>query len=210
MCHAQGWRTNCSYCHGGTDNNGGAPPADIDGATDSNLQTVGAHTEHVAGSTHLAYDCTACHRDVTTLLTPGHMFDNTPGISEVDLSLGLSPNGSYATPGCNNLYCHGNGQSNSSIADFTSIITACDTCHPFMQSSENDWDTMSGRHTKHMKSNIDCYECHGTVLDSNNQVQNADLHVNGTIENDYPTSDVVYQNGRCDGSCHGDTHNNNW
>ena len=80
-CHMPGWRNNCTYCHGGDLEPSGAPPEDIYGNSDTSAFGVGAHTEHVSATTHAAYACTECHASVTDVLSPGHLFDGSPGSS---------------------------------------------------------------------------------------------------------------------------------
>ena len=130
-CHQAGWRTNCRYCHGGTDNQTGAPPVDLAGNAASSSVTVGTHTAHVSRVSHPAYACGVCHNAVTDVLTAGHMFDGTPGVSEVLFGGGPSPAGQYARPACNNLYCHGNGRTNGTAASFAAGTRYnCESCHP--------------------------------------------------------------------------------
>lgn len=94
-CHAEGWRTDCTFCHGGTDNTTGAPPTDIDNAT-SDL-SFAEHTVHVEETIHAPFACMQCHVEPTDVLSVGHLFvgDTTSGVAEMDFSAGLSSAGSY-------------------------------------------------------------------------------------------------------------------
>ncbi|MBI5544180.1 MAG: CxxxxCH/CxxCH domain-containing protein, partial [Deltaproteobacteria bacterium] len=53
QCHAT-WKTNCTFCHGGTDNQTGAPPEDVAGLTATSEPTVGAHSAHVMASSGMS------------------------------------------------------------------------------------------------------------------------------------------------------------
>src|SRR5512137_567672 len=64
----------CTYCHGGVDNQTGAPPKDLRGQTATTARGVGAHTAHVqAGPVAGAFGCVQCHPEVTELTTPTHL-----------------------------------------------------------------------------------------------------------------------------------------
>jgi len=199
-CHEAGWRTNCTFCHGGTDNQSGAPPVDLDGSTDTGLQTVGAHTQHVAGGNHMTYDCGQCHVKPTDVLSPGHVFDNTPGQAEVDFSDGLSSSGSYDDPGCSTLYCHGDGQhDNGSMADFTQSINSCSACHGVPPNT--------GQHQRHVNMGYECQRCHADVAGDGNTITGPDLHVNGEKNvNLQGGGNWDSTSGSCDPGCHGSKH----
>ena len=166
-CHEAGWRTRCSFCHGGVT---GAPPPDLLGRTATTVQGVGSHTEHGSRTTHPAYPCTACHSAVTDVLTPGHIFDSTPGKAEVVFSGGLSPAGQYAAPGCGNLYCHGSGLANGAASSFVpGTPLDCQSCHPTAG--------LSSSHSRHAA--LGCQTCHFTVAGNSLAIKNPDLHVDG-------------------------------
>ena len=60
QCHGGGI-AGCTGCHGGTDNQTGAPPAGLRGETTPDQLAVGAHTAHVDGGTLAdAFACDAC------------------------------------------------------------------------------------------------------------------------------------------------------
>ena len=97
-CHPAGWRTSCTFCHGGLNGDvDGLPPEDIDNETDEALISFGAHPEHAdpGGIGHPAYSCDQCHVLPGGALAAGHAIDDTPGVAEVDLSGGLSWEGGY-------------------------------------------------------------------------------------------------------------------
>ncbi len=197
-CHQAGWRTNCTFCHGGTDNQTGAPPVDLDGNTDSTVATVGAHTEHVDGANHMKYDCNQCHVKPTDVLSPGHIFDDTPGEAEVDLSNGLSNQGVFDGTGCSSLYCHGDGRNhNGSMASFTATIDTCDACH--------EVPPPTGKHRFHINMVwITCKNCHNSVASNNSTISGPDLHVNGQHDIDFSLGGTYDPNTRsCNPTCHG-------
>ncbi len=176
-CHS-GWKTSCDFCHGGDDNTTGAPPAAVGGGTARSLLSVGAHTDHVeARPTHGAWTCGECHTDPSSALSPGHV-DGDGGRAEVVFS-SLNPAANYDGGGtCSSLYCHGDGRGNNGSEGWTGNPTlACDSCHP------DDGNGMSGKHKKHVvDKNIDCYECHLTVVNASMDIIAPSLHVNGINE----------------------------
>jgi len=181
-CHTAGWRTNCTFCHGGTDNQTGAPPRDIDqNATTASL-TFPAHTAHVTkNAMHGAFDCTQCHAKPSDALTPNHWFDATPGHAEVTFATSLSLNGTYnaATGTCSAMYCHGNGTGNNgTIAkNVAGPLTCAGYCHK---------TPATGKHGTHRGEGFGCYTCHGGTVNNNGgttvdnyTIADATLHVNG-------------------------------
>jgi predicted CxxxxCH...CXXCH cytochrome family protein len=172
-CHQAGWRTDCVYCHGGTDNFFGAPPRDLSGRVETTYLGVGSHTEHGSRTTHPAYPCATCHPPVSDVLTPGHMFDATPGQAEVDMSGGISQAGQYSRPACSSVYCHGSGLANGSAASFVpGTPYRCATCHPSTG--------LSSTHSFHLA--YSCDACHATVVSGSITIIDANLHVNGVRE----------------------------
>jgi len=209
-CHP-GWQTDCTFCHAGTDNMTGAPPAAVDGRTGRNTVAVGAHTEHVgATSMHIAWDCTRCHNPTpTSALSPGHI--DGDGQAEVIFDA-LNPVATYDpfTGVCANLYCHGNGSSRLGTADWaTNPTLQCDSCHAYQGSPQSDLRAMSGEHEKHVRGEgYACSECHATVVDSAGNISGLPLHVNGLREvslrrgGSYtPRSGTTPPS--CDPACHG-------
>ncbi len=204
-CHDNGWRTNCTFCHGGVDNQTGAPPQSIDGATDAAAGAFPAHGFHVTGNGHALITCVGCHVTPTEVTSPGHMFDDTPGKAEVDLSGGLSPNGKFASMTCSSLYCHGNGQGDNGSVPLNKSDIGCASCHPGPKSSSVALGAMTGRHSMHVKEGVGCYECHSEVFNSQYQPVDGTLHVNG--EPNYKLPNGITYNGKgCTGICHGEYH----
>lgn len=199
-CHEAGWRTNCTFCHGGTDNATGAPPQGLDDL-DSPL-TFPAHSKHVEQTIHGAYDCSQCHKKPTDVLSEGHLFDSTPGKAEIDFSGGLNKSGTFASGSCSSLYCHGNGRVDNGVATVNDAPKTCSSCHP---SGTTGINAMSGKHALHVYEGISCWECHQGVLASNGTFVDPTLHVNG-VKNPQLPAGITYTGGSCSGTCHGKGH----
>ncbi|MEN0063486.1 MAG: hypothetical protein AAGA48_15145 [Myxococcota bacterium] len=206
-CHEPGWRTNCTYCHGGVDNVTGAPPEDIDNSPVS--LAFAPHTTHVTGGvaySHPAYGCSSCHAQRIDVLTPGHIFDDvTPGYGELDYTGGLSPVATYLGGTCANVYCHGSGRFDDGFVSVGDPMY-CYSCHPDgLQSQLADWQQMSGRHAFHMtEAEAQCYECHPQTTDAEQAIVNGDYHVDG-IKQVQPNG-ITYVGGTCTGVCHEHEH----
>lgn len=204
-CHIAGWRTDCIFCHGGTETSTGAPPMDIDGETAR--ITFPEHTSHVTEGVHAAWDCTQCHVKPTDVLSVSHFLtgDETACAAEVVFLDGLSPAASYSTTGsCSNLYCHGNGQSSTSTATAQSGSEyGCDGCHG---GEENSWRGLSGKHPSH-RGHVTCGDCHKDTVSGTDTIIGPDYHVNGTKDVRLPES-MTRNNNTCNGTCHDESHNN--
>jgi predicted CxxxxCH...CXXCH cytochrome family protein len=203
------WRTDCVFCHGGVDNLLGSPPRDLAGVV-ANISFPG-HTSHVTVGIAGGFDCVQCHVKAVDVLSPGHAFDDTKGVAEVDLAGGLSPQGTYNGAGtCSNLYCHGNGRGNNGSAVDGAAPMQCDSCHPGMGSSENAWGSMSGEHRKHLQENFDCGECHLEVTSDGMSIQDPLQHVDGINQVQLANTGITYNGStrRCAGGCHGKSHDN--
>ncbi len=205
-CHTDGWRSNCTFCHGGESDESGAPPRDLSGEVAPAELTFSPHPEHIAGARHLALDCSSCHRKPEGPLSPGHVFDDTPGRSEVDFSAGLSTTGSYEGEGrCSNLYCHGNGQSPGAIEHTAGALT-CNDCHAGPDTGRDRWETMSGEHEEHLREGIDCEACHAGTVDSSARILGTELHVNGVADVQINMGTISRTGETCSGECHGQAH----
>ena len=208
-CHSDGWRSNCIFCHGADDNLTGAPPRDLGALPMSISQAFLAHTAHVTEGISRAYDCTACHLEPSDVLSMEHAFDDTAGRAEVHFGLGLSAMGSYDGAGsCSSLYCHGSGQGHDGSAIDGSPPLQCNSCHAGMASSEGAWETMSGKHRKHLQEGVDCGACHADVTGDGQSIQSPLLHVDGANQVRFSVAGFTYSpgTGRCSGSCHDESH----
>lgn len=200
-CHATTWRTDCTFCHGGTDNTTGAPPVDIDNLTTS--LSFPEHTSHTERTTHPEWDCVQCHVTPEDALSVGHLFvgDSSAGVAEVDFSGGLSSAGTYGS-GCT-VYCHGSGQRGSSGSVTSGASNSCHLCHGDATNARG----LTGAHADHAEEGVSCGDCHSTVASGNSTISNPDKHVDGNIDLAMPSA-VTWNSGTCSGSCHGEGHNN--
>lgn len=196
QCHAA-WKTSCTYCHGGTDNGTGAPPAGLNGEAARSTLAVGAHTKHLSVSaSHVAWACSACHVVPTSAMSPGHL-DN--GRAEVDFD-GFNPTAAYnyTTGACSNMYCHGNGVTSAGTGTWTSTTAfTCSRCHGMAPNT--------GEHPKHVADKgYLCSECHANVVGSTS-ISDKVHHIDGTVDVNVTGWDAG--TGRCTLTCHGETHN---
>ncbi len=212
-CHQQGWRTNCTFCHG-SGTGLGSPPRDLDGQTDPAKISFPGHLAHISGRIAPAFDCVQCHKKPTDVLSAYHAFDSSPRRGENSLQGGLSPLGIYdpTTKTCTNLYCHGNGRNSvGMMAVATKGPLVCSSCHPDITTTAK-WAMMSGAHNHHLtKAGINCTHCHfGTVATDPSVVSGKDLHLNGKPDPIFSadSGDTVYTAAtkKCTGTCHGKNH----
>jgi predicted CxxxxCH...CXXCH cytochrome family protein len=168
----------CDSCHG----SGGysAPPVDLDGNTERTYVGVGAHREHLAQSPwRREINCSNCHVVPVAVNEPTHIDgDDT---AEVPFDA-LNPVGTVDLPtgDCSNLYCHGNGRENNGALSWVAQTPMqCDSCHQMPAAGGNAQD-MSGEHHEHIKTRqLNCVECHNTVIDAAAAIINAQLHIDG-------------------------------
>lgn len=193
-CHGAGWETTCTFCHGGVETPNGAPPEDIDNETDPTAISFPPHSEHVAGTRHLTYDCVQCHDKPTDALSSGHLFeDSTPGAAEIRFDGGIAVGGTKDAQTCT-VYCHGNGRGDPGAIEIGATGLGCEDCHAF--------GGLGGRHEKHLDEGLDCEECHPDVTGL--QITDPGLHVDGTVQIELPPS--MNYTSTCNGSCHGEDH----
>jgi predicted CxxxxCH...CXXCH cytochrome family protein len=207
-CHAAGWQTTCTFCHGGELDPTGAPPEDIDDATGE--ISFPAHPKHVGETIHAAWDCTECHAKPTSALTPGHLFDDdSPAAAEVVFDGGLSAGGAYdGNGGCSNLYCHGDGRRNGAVT--ASATRTCHLCHPDRTSGEGALEGMSGDHEDHVDEGVACAECHPDVVSLQDTIVAPERHVDGAVAVRLPQG-MTQVGSTCTGTCHGEAHDGrNW
>jgi predicted CxxxxCH...CXXCH cytochrome family protein len=204
-CHKiKTWLTSCTYCHGGTDNQTGAPPEDVAGKTATTVPGVGRHSSHAAdGASHVAFSCAMCHgKTYTSALDPGHL-----GLAPADIAFtGLAKGSSYSftTYWCSNVYCHGNGKPGSSgkALWIGSLSGGCSACHD--DQTAGSGTTLSGKHKKHLvDKGLKCNDCHQCVVNGSNQIISKAKHVNGTIDICAPTWNASQKSCSSPGSnCH--------
>jgi predicted CxxxxCH...CXXCH cytochrome family protein len=200
-CHPSGWRTDCTFCHGGVDDQTGAPPEDMDDA--STGVSFPEHATHLDGDSHHSWSCEQCHVEHAGIFDAGHIFDgdDTPAVAEVTMAGGLSAQGSYAgSGGCSNLYCHGDGERRGDAQSGQS--TDCGDCHGDARSPRQ----LSGRHDDHMDEGLHCEDCHGDTVSGDDRIVGPQEHVDGEV--DVVIRDLNYNGRTCDGTCHNERHSN--
>ena len=98
----------CTRCHGGGDNQTGAPPVSVRGRRETTVPGVGAHTAHVMGGALAeALECSECH-PAPRLGSTQHMDSRV----EVIFGARATTGGAAATfdasrATCSDVYCHG-------------------------------------------------------------------------------------------------------
>lgn len=234
VCHGSDWRggkvgvscidchlasgTACIRCHGGLDNNTGAPPYGLSGPNDDTSAAIGAHTAHMEGDSFSdGVTCDACHRVPAFVLDSLHVLEpggGTDSIAEItwhgfaDSLGGASWN--RATRECSNTYCHGNftGGDSTNVPGWNDASVACGSCH----SVTTDPASLGWKHEFHIAwASLKCGDCHATVVDTLDQIIGLDLHVNGvvdTLRRDSTVCDACHGAGpvACV-TCHGGTDN---
>ncbi len=201
-CHAEGWRTDCTYCHGGGDNGTGAPPEDID--DQSTALSFAPHTAHVEDTDlHDAFACLQCHRTPDEALSTGHFLvgDDSPGVAETDLGDGLASRAEWNGTGCSNNYCHGDGTGHNGSVDATDSVGGCNDCHDASGNGRH----LSGRHEDHLEEGVSCTDCHGDTVSSATRIEDPSLHVDGEVQVTLPAG-MTRAGNECTGACHGENH----
>lgn len=199
QCHRPGGPgsdfATCTGCHGGTDNQTGAPPRPTWANADP--LALGAHTSHLAGTHALAlpFDCTACHLKPGSVLASGHAdgavtVTGYTGADPALLAAATDPGWSRTGGGCASAYCHGatlQGGSNRAPS-WTTVDgsqAACGTCHAI--------PPPTGLHPDHVAggawyANANCSHCHAGIATgsayappvTNGAIVGPALHVNGS------------------------------
>ncbi|MFQ6092250.1 MAG: CxxxxCH/CxxCH domain-containing protein [bacterium] len=201
LCHGAqttpDWSTGgtltCVSCHGGADNETGAPPPDLNGHTAASFKGVGAHTPHVTeGDLRTALECTECHRKPSELSDPGHIDAH---LLPAEIAWGPLAQTLNATPNwdgsstCTDVYCHGNfafskeASENPWVYQDSLIVgnnyspswikvgageAGCGTCHGLPPQGHIPQTT--------------CSNCHRSVVDENNLIIDKTKHINGQID----------------------------
>ncbi|NIO27684.1 MAG: CxxxxCH/CxxCH domain-containing protein [Candidatus Latescibacteria bacterium] len=206
VCHGSGPEV-CVGCHGGVDNLTGAPPLGLRGETSADQLAVGAHTLHMEGGTLAdAFACSDCHKVPSSLIDDGHL--GLDSIAEMTFSPLAGPSASWtrSTATCSSIYCHGSfaGGNMSNSPVWTGFDQAdCGSCHD-VGSNPN---SLSGQHRDHIQEeNLDCIECHVSVVSRQLSIIDKKLHVDG-LKTVAFLKGGTYQSGSCSGlnstSCHG-------
>lgn len=178
----------CILCHGGKDNNTGAPPPDLNGRSDPSLVTVGSHTIYLKKTeSHRAFGCPECHVTPKEVGDPGHM--DTPRPAEVIFGSlaktdGSSPVWDRVSETCQNVYCHGaslgGAGGSGTVPSWTHPKAAtCGTCHDTDRNDTTPNSVISsGGHSTHIAANsgpkLTCPDCHTSV--------SSFTHVDGKVD----------------------------
>lgn len=203
------WRTDCVFCHGGVENQSGAPPKNLDGTLVSAGSAFPVHDAHVGTLLTEPLDCVECHVKAVDVLSVGHVFDDTPGLAEVDLGGGRSPQGSYdSATGCASLYCHGDGQGDNGSLGANEPPMTCESCHAGSGSASADLSEMTGLHGFHVASGAGCQDCHESTTSDGFTISTPSLHINGQRDLQFSAAGFTYDQGTqsCTGTCHGYPH----
>lgn len=208
----------CITCHGGQDNNTGAPPFGLRDETDDTTVAVGAHTTHLSGTPRSAIvECRSCHLVPGNMLEPYHLdlgSGTLDSIAEITWQ-GFADSGGAVwdrtARSCSGTYCHGNfnGGYHSNSPEWTAPGQAeCGSCH---DGGANPAD-LGLVHQIHLTpSGLVCADCHAEVVDSSLTIVMPSLHVNGVTNvstPDQPRCDECHGTGSdaCT-HCHGGVHN---
>lgn len=175
----------CTMCHGGTNNQTGAPPKATWGNAADPIR-VGAHTSHVTASAiSPAFACSACHVTPADAFAPGHITSATS--AEVvfgGIAIGRNvpaPTWSRASATCSSTYCHGATMVGGSTPDWTKVNQGqadCGTCHGVPPPAPHpSVDVTLGL--------ARCSTCHPLTIAPNGVMIRPDqggAHLNGTLE----------------------------
>ncbi|WP_242394218.1 CxxxxCH/CxxCH domain c-type cytochrome [Anaeromyxobacter oryzisoli] len=159
---------NCTGCHGGKDNQTGAPPFDRNGSATS--PAVGAHTKHV----QFGVACNSCHVVPDSANTPGHIEGKPARVVFGGLATanGATPSYDPATMTCSSTYCHGatlNGGKETTQTWDGQILQGCQSCHGYPPGGGHPTDS-------------NCVGCHPTTVNTDNSLKAGGTHLNGTID----------------------------
>ncbi len=207
-CHGTG-PDRCTVCHGGNDNQTGAPPQGLRGETATSAVAVGAHTGHVEVSDIAnAFDCNLCHTKPATVIAPGHLaVDSLAEITWHGIS-GTSGVWNRTSKTCVSTYCHGNfpggKTANAPIWTGTGQAT-CGSCHDVGTSPS----ALGGEHDKHVREEgFPCQRCHASTVSTTLTITGKALHINGANNVNFFPNTGSYSNGTCSdpAGCHGNEH----
>ncbi len=145
------------------------------GMCHNNPQTYTSHNRHTVD---YSYTCSQCHKD-RGYNTAYHI----NGARDVNFD-SFNPSGSYSSPNCSNLYCHGNftGGNNASPAWGGTVVCAAG-CHnnPHTYTTHN-------KHTS-LPYSYACSTCHF------NRGYATSYHLNGTKEVNFNPGGLATRNG---------------
>ncbi|MBI2503014.1 MAG: CxxxxCH/CxxCH domain-containing protein [Candidatus Latescibacteria bacterium] len=178
-CHA-GTPESCTTCHGSSE--GIAPPEDTQGNRETSFYGVGAHQAHLGqGSLSAALNCIDCHHFPQGFADPAHI----DGDGRAELSFGARASANGSVPAydpqantCAGTYCHSGGKMGSQAVPVWTEVgsgqAACGTCHGLPPAQETGHPPVVAPLT--------CATCHSRVVDADNIIIDATLHLNGQTD----------------------------
>ncbi|SYZ74750.1 hypothetical protein TRIP_C90378 [Candidatus Zixiibacteriota bacterium] len=211
-CHGQG-ANQCVYCHGGVDNQTGAPPKGLRGEIATTTLAVGTHTVHLEGRVISdGIPCASCHIVPATVTSPGHY--DVDSVAEITWGGFSNLNGGAAwdrnSAACASTYCHGNFSGGISTTPHwdTNEQATCGSCHDIGSNPA----ALLGRHQQHVtEESIACYQCHAATVNSSNAITGPGAHIDGVFTVSFWNGQGSYNNTthQCSGpgGCHG---SENW
>lgn len=194
-CHQNsGGPENCRTCHGSNEHSN--PPKALNGDTLVSSIGVGVHMSHLYSTYGSALACQDCHRDINGFDDPNHIGANPDGIAEIVFgtraydTLGgpIRPNPTWDrnTATCSSVYCHGTfkeGNVNAVGIWTNKGSVTCGTCHG-NPNTGNPTPQVNGVITPphySFMTQASCYVCHSTVINSQGNFVNKELHINGEV-----------------------------
>jgi predicted CxxxxCH...CXXCH cytochrome family protein len=186
----------CTRCHGGQDNDTGAPPFDLRG--DPVSAAVGRHTAHL----DRGVACVTCHPERPSVGTPGHLDGRVDVVfSGIAARAAGAPEPIFErqTGTCSAVYCHGATLQGGSVPapSWTATSVACGSCHGLPPAT--------GRHpgsfAPHAFMGTNCAFCHLRIVDDALQVVDHAKHVNGAKDVRLVTG--TFDGASCTTACHG-------
>ncbi len=213
-CHKGGtaWRTNCTFCHGGSDNLTGAPPTSLSHGFSTQTVGVGAHTSHVEGSANISSPvaCSECHVVPTDIFSAGHVVPPPATLTWGPLAQtgGAAPAWNANGASCSTSYCHGDfpGGNAGNTPKWTRVDgtqAACGTCHATAPTTGQHPAAQPG----HAFMGSDCTYCHNGETNSTGTAiiaANKALHANGVKDVNFRTGGTwtVNPTKNCTTACH--------
>jgi len=168
----------CTTCHGGVNNNTGAPPKDLQGNKATTFKGVGAHTIHLTGGAlSNGFACTECHEQVEKFDDADHIGSE---LLPAEIDWGELADEDDANPSwdgvqtCQNVYCHGefelgNQDNNPSWIKVDGTQATCGLCHGLPPAAPHSAVTQ-------------CYLCHPNVVNASFEIIGKDKHINGKTD----------------------------
>ncbi len=187
----------CRLCHGGVSGHAN-PPKALNGDTSTTSLGVGAHMVHLYNTRWSAQVvCEECHTDFNGFDDPLHIGPMPDGIAEINFGplahdtingpIRPDPMWNRSAATCSSVYCHGTfkqGNINFSPTWTNGNSVVCGSCHGdavTMNPTPRDTNgVFIPPHFSFMTRNS-CYVCHTSVINSQGQFINKDLHINGEL-----------------------------